>query len=239
MFCTSTPFCNTNPVRLLCSPWTQTLEAPLPKPSIFSLLVHVLYHAQFLGKSGYHDDLVSLLNHKISFIYAEDESSLLFSFAISIFLLEYTVLMKGDQIYGTKLVPVFLEQFSLVLRSRYVHGTVAALKIGKILLKFGCYITVSFSEPLFFHQYARQGGWNEQQPDYFIKAREIVDQVMTAIREQLLEIEKYYYQYPEWKLQVPMSELESLLEEAKRIKRLSRKLTFVPPKRLCEFLKSK
>lgn len=121
----------------------------------------------------------------------------------------------------------------------YVHGTSTALKVGNILPKFGWYIAISFGEPLFFHQYARQGGWSEQQPDYFIKAREIVDQVMTAIREQLLEIEKYYYQYLGWKLQVPMSELESLLEEAKRIKRLSRKLTFVPPKRLREYLKSK
>ena len=73
---------------------------------------------------------------------------------------------------------------------------------------------------------------------HFLIAREIVDQVMTAIREQLLEIEKYYYQYLEWKLQVPMSELESLLEEVRWSKRLSRKLTFVPPKRLREYLKS-
>ncbi|MHA2327945.1 MAG: lysophospholipid acyltransferase family protein, partial [Candidatus Hodarchaeales archaeon] len=93
----------------------------------------------------------------------------------------------------------------------YVHGTAAALKIGSILPKFGWYIAISFGEPLIFHQFARQGGWSEQQPEYFIKAREIADQIMSAIREQLLDIEKYYFQFLEWKFQVPMSKLEILL----------------------------
>ncbi len=121
----------------------------------------------------------------------------------------------------------------------YVHGTSAALKIGKFLPIFGRYIALSFGEPLSFHQYARHGGWSKQQPDYFIKAREIANQVMSAIREQLLEIEKYYFQFLEWKIQVPMSKVELMLKDDKRMKRLSRKLTYVQPKRLREYLESK
>ncbi|MHA2297675.1 MAG: lysophospholipid acyltransferase family protein [Candidatus Hodarchaeales archaeon] len=121
----------------------------------------------------------------------------------------------------------------------YVHGTAEALSKGQLLPKFRSYISISFGKPLYFHKYFQKNGWMKQQQDFFIKAREIVDQIMEAIREQLIKVEKYYFQYLEWKFKKTINQISFSEKEWMKYKYFFRKLNQIHPKQLQEFLQSK
>ncbi|MFX0184959.1 MAG: lysophospholipid acyltransferase family protein, partial [Candidatus Hodarchaeota archaeon] len=75
----------------------------------------------------------------------------------------------------------------------YIHGSAEALSQGSVIPKFGSFISVSFSKPLFWHKYTRKRGWKETDSDFYTTAREIVDKIMHTIRDQLIIQEKHYF----------------------------------------------
>ncbi|MFW9996552.1 MAG: lysophospholipid acyltransferase family protein [Candidatus Odinarchaeota archaeon] len=121
----------------------------------------------------------------------------------------------------------------------YIHGTAEALRKGQVMPRFKSYISITFGKPLYFHEYAKQNGWTGQQQEYFAKAREIVDQIMLAIHDQLLKVEKYYFKYLEWKFKRSIEQISFSEKEERKYKRLLRELARVHPRQLQEFLKSR
>ncbi|MFX0016424.1 MAG: lysophospholipid acyltransferase family protein [Promethearchaeota archaeon] len=121
----------------------------------------------------------------------------------------------------------------------YIHGTSEALKPGTILPKFGSFISISFGEPLYFHQYSRQDGWFEDDPDFFLKAREITNEIMHSIRGLFLITEKYYIEFLELKFNKKIERIKVPLKNEKEFNKILQKLTRVPPKHIQQFLESK
>ncbi len=72
----------------------------------------------------------------------------------------------------------------------YIHGSAEALSRGKLIPKYGSYISISFGPPIFWHKYTRKNGWKNTDPDFFSAAREITDKIMIKIRDQLILQEK-------------------------------------------------
>ncbi len=71
----------------------------------------------------------------------------------------------------------------------YIHGAAEAFSSFP---KPRGYISLSFCKPMFWHEYTRKGGWDESDPQFFEKSREIVDKIMLSIHDQMLKQEKQY-----------------------------------------------
>ncbi len=121
----------------------------------------------------------------------------------------------------------------------YMHGTAESLKPGTLFPKFGSYISINFAEPLHFEQYTRPEGWSEDDPQFFEVAREISDIIMHKIHLKLLESEKEYLHFLEWKFKSKLENIEISANKERSFTKFLRKLGNVHPKTLEEFLKSK
>jgi len=122
----------------------------------------------------------------------------------------------------------------------YIRGTSEVLKPGTMIPKFGSCISISFGKPLYFHQYSLQdGGWFESDSDYFAKAREITDIIMTAIRDQLLAIEKPYLDFLEWKFDRKIEKIKISPKKERKFSKFLRKMIWIPPKQIQVYLESK
>ncbi|UCE13412.1 MAG: 1-acyl-sn-glycerol-3-phosphate acyltransferase [Candidatus Heimdallarchaeota archaeon] len=119
----------------------------------------------------------------------------------------------------------------------YIRGTAEVLSPGAIKPRFGSYISISFGEPLYFHQYSRKNGsWSESDPDYYLNARKITDTIMNAIRDQMLEIEQPYLEYLEWKFNTGVEKITVSPRKEKEFVRFLRRLARVPPTQIKEYL---
>jgi 1-acyl-sn-glycerol-3-phosphate acyltransferase len=118
----------------------------------------------------------------------------------------------------------------------YIHGTAEVLKPGTIIPKFGSYISISFGEPVYFHQYSREEGWSESNTDYFLKAREITDNVMYSLRSLFLDTEKYYLKLLEVKFKKKIEDITISSDKQKEFNRCLHKLTRIPPTQIQELI---
>ncbi|MFX1508243.1 MAG: lysophospholipid acyltransferase family protein, partial [Promethearchaeota archaeon] len=120
----------------------------------------------------------------------------------------------------------------------YIHGTAEVLRPGTVIPKFGSYISISFGEPVYFHQYSRRKGWSESDLDFFPKAREITDNVMNSLRNLFLSIEKHYLKLLELKFNKKIDNITVSSEKQKEFNKFLHKLTSVPPTQIQELVKS-
>jgi 1-acyl-sn-glycerol-3-phosphate acyltransferase len=122
----------------------------------------------------------------------------------------------------------------------YIRGTSEVLKPGSMKMKFGSYISISFGKPIFFNQYSRQvGRWSESDSDYSMKAREITDTIMSAIRDILFINEKPYFDFLEWKLNTQVGKIVIPPNKEKEFVNFLRKLTRIPTGQIQQYLDSK
>lgn len=122
----------------------------------------------------------------------------------------------------------------------YIRGTAEVLSPGTIKPRFGSYISISFGEPLYFHQFSQKNGfWSESDSDYYLNVRKITDTIMNAIRDQMLKIEKPYLEFLEWKFNTGIEKITISPKKEKEFVKFLRRLTRVPPKQLNEYLELK
>ena len=121
----------------------------------------------------------------------------------------------------------------------YMHGTAETLKRGKLLPKFGAYISINFAEPLLFDQYSRPEGWSEDDPQFYEVARDIANTIMHKIHLKLIESEKHYLHFLEWKFDTRIENIKISTNKEKSFNKFLRKLGDIHPKTLEEFLKSR
>ncbi len=121
----------------------------------------------------------------------------------------------------------------------YIQGTAEILRPGTIKPKFGSYCSISFGESLDFHQYSRQDGWSESDPDFFPKAREITNTIMKSIRSQYLKTEKDYLGFLEWRFDTEIDKIAVPSKLERQFNKFLHRLACVPPNQIQEFLESK
>jgi hypothetical protein len=114
----------------------------------------------------------------------------------------------------------------------FIHGASAALAQGKILPRFKSYISVSFGEPLTFKEYARDEGWTDEDPEFFINAKKIAERIMVSINEQMLEQEKYLLKIVEKKYKKRVLEISEEERADKGFRRFLRNLCNYSPEEL-------
>ncbi|MFX0016740.1 MAG: lysophospholipid acyltransferase family protein [Candidatus Hermodarchaeota archaeon] len=120
----------------------------------------------------------------------------------------------------------------------YIHGAAEALSRGKIIPKFGCYISISFGPPIFWHEYSRNGGWKTTDPDFFSTARKITDKIMEKIRDQLLIQEQSLLIILEQSFGTPINKISIPSSQKSNFDKLVYKLVRVHPKRLQQLISS-
>lgn len=120
----------------------------------------------------------------------------------------------------------------------YIHGAAEALRPGTVIPKFGSYISISFGEPVYFHQYSRKGGWSESDTDFFPKARKITDNIMHSLRNLFLKTEKHYFKLLELKFNTKIENITVSSRGEKAFNKFLHKLARVPPTQIQEFLES-
>jgi 1-acyl-sn-glycerol-3-phosphate acyltransferase len=89
----------------------------------------------------------------------------------------------------------------------YIHGSKEALAIGSIIPKMKSYISISICKPILFTDFQREEGWADSDPEFYTTAREISKQIMSAIKEQMLVQERYFFQIIRKKINIPLEKL--------------------------------
>lgn len=106
----------------------------------------------------------------------------------------------------------------------YIHGSHEALQRGKILPKFRAFISVTFCKPLLFTQFTRKEDWDISTPEFYSAAREIVDIIMTSIREQMLIQEELFIKILERKFRNSVDKIQIPLKSKSKVDKILFKL---------------
>jgi 1-acyl-sn-glycerol-3-phosphate acyltransferase len=120
----------------------------------------------------------------------------------------------------------------------YIHGAAEALLRGKIIPKFGSYISVSFGPPIFWHEHTRKNGWKTTDPDFFSTAREIADKIMVKIRDQMVIQEKSLFTILERSFETTIDKITIPTSKKRRFDKLVFKLLRAHPRQLKRLIKS-
>jgi len=105
----------------------------------------------------------------------------------------------------------------------YIHGSYEALR-GRIIPKFKSFISVTICKPLLFAQFTQKESWDSSSPEFFSTAREIVNKIMTSIREQMLKQEKVFIKILEKKLRNPIEKIHLSSESKPKVDKVLYKL---------------
>ena len=135
----------------------------------------------------------------------------------------------------------------LVLRSNgkipvvpfYLHGTAEALQPGNFLPKIGSYLSARFDKPMYFTNYTRENGWDEESQEFFDTAREITNNVMAEIQKLCFETERGLFTYIEKKFNKPLGEVQLSETQSKKIRRKVRNWSKHNPQKILELVTSK
>ncbi|WP_455142254.1 lysophospholipid acyltransferase family protein [Candidatus Hodarchaeum mangrovi] len=120
----------------------------------------------------------------------------------------------------------------------YIHGAAEALSRGKIIPTFNSYISVSFGPPIYWHKYVRKNGWNDTDPVFFSTAREITDEIMVRIRDQMIIQEKSFFTILEHILGTTVDKITIPSNKTDAFNKLLFKLIRVPPWELQQIISS-
>ncbi len=118
----------------------------------------------------------------------------------------------------------------------FIHGAGAALARGGFFPRYKSYISVSFGDPLSFAEYEREGGWFEDDPDFFPTAKKIALRVMNAISEQMFRQEKIFFAIVERKYKRPINQISEDLRKDRSFRRYLRNLCNFSPNELQQTL---
>jgi 1-acyl-sn-glycerol-3-phosphate acyltransferase len=114
----------------------------------------------------------------------------------------------------------------------YIHGSYETLAFGKYIPKMKSFISVSICKPLMFTEIYREMGWNESDPMFFNKAKEISRSIMGSIREQMLVEEQYFFQILRERIRQPLEEFKLSYKSHPKAYRFFRNLLRYSPKEL-------
>ncbi len=114
----------------------------------------------------------------------------------------------------------------------FIHGAGAALSQGRFLPRYKSYISVSFGNPIFFNDVQKDGGWKEDDPDFFTKSKEIAVRIMDSIHEQMLLQEKNFFAIVEKKFARSISGINPELRAKRKFRRYLRNLCNYSPEQL-------
>ncbi|MHA1331497.1 MAG: hypothetical protein ACTSR2_10515, partial [Candidatus Hodarchaeales archaeon] len=114
----------------------------------------------------------------------------------------------------------------------YIHGTAEALGYGQVMPRFGSYVSLSFGKALFFDEYGRDDGWDEDDPEFYHVARKITDRIMLGIREQLVKHEKAFFDLLETKYGKKIDEIIIPKNKEKIFNKTLSRLTRISPEGL-------
>lgn len=131
---------------------------------------------------------------------------------------------------------ILLMNGNLPVVPMFIHGAGAALSRGGFLPRFKAYISVSFGDPLYFEEYEREGGWKEDDPEFFPTAKKIATRIMAAINEQMLKQEQQFFTIIEKKYKRPINKIPEDLRKDKSFQRYLRNLCDYSPKELQQIL---
>jgi 1-acyl-sn-glycerol-3-phosphate acyltransferase len=120
----------------------------------------------------------------------------------------------------------------------YIHGSAEALSRGRIMPRLGSFVSVSFSKPLLWNKYTRKEGWKETDPEFYTTARDIVNKIMSTIREQLLIQEKHYFNLLKRKFGSTIDNIVIPPEKKAKFNKNLSELVKIHPKVLQEFNES-
>lgn len=118
----------------------------------------------------------------------------------------------------------------------YIHGSAEALPPGSFLPRFGSHVSITFGKPLSFNRFYRSGGWNQDTPEFFDTAREIVNLIMQNIWDLLCQVESDFLEFLQTKLGISLEDREGLEEKEGQLKQILSKLMSIKPSEIRDFL---
>lgn len=110
----------------------------------------------------------------------------------------------------------------------YIHGTAEALERGKILPKFGSYLSLTFGEPIFFSEYGDRK-WTRNDTDFYDTARIITDKIMHKLQELCYDTEKTVLDIIEQKLRKPIQEIKLTENQSKKLLKWLKRFSYFAP----------
>jgi len=118
----------------------------------------------------------------------------------------------------------------------YIHGSHEALSRGKIVPEFRSFISISFCKPLFFTKYEREEGWSDSDPDFYLTAHKISNQIMASIRDQMMVQERHFFQIIGKKFKTPLEKLKISPDSHLKTNRFFSKLLHYHPDELKQWV---
>lgn len=97
----------------------------------------------------------------------------------------------------------------------YIHGSETVLKVGSFLPKWGSKMSITFGEPIYFSEFTKQSGWDQNSDDFFNASRSIVDTIMNDIWQLLKDAESAFLELLEEELGIPIDNIDENIYEVK------------------------
>ncbi|MHA2174375.1 MAG: lysophospholipid acyltransferase family protein [Candidatus Hodarchaeales archaeon] len=114
----------------------------------------------------------------------------------------------------------------------YIHGAGAALSRGHFLPRYKSFISVSFGKPIFFEDFKKEGGWKEEDPNFFTNAKLIAARIMDSIHKQMLIQEENLLTIVEKKYNTSIQDITEDLRSERDFRRYLRNLCNYSPQDL-------
>ncbi len=114
----------------------------------------------------------------------------------------------------------------------YIHGSHEALAFGKSIPRIKSFISVSICKPLVFTEDSREEEWDESDPSFYPTAKKVSQSVMTSIKDQMLEEERFFFLILAKKIHTPWTELNLSYKSHPKVYRFFRNLLRYSPSEL-------
>lgn len=99
----------------------------------------------------------------------------------------------------------------------YIHGTAEALEKGKILPKFGSYLSLTFGKAIYFKEYGYKE-WDRNSEEFYETARTITNSIMSKLKELCYETEKDVFNLIEKRLGKKLDDIKLSERQSKKLK---------------------
>ncbi len=97
----------------------------------------------------------------------------------------------------------------------YIHGSENVLKVGSAMPKWGSEMSITFGKPLYFSDYYKTNGWDQQSDEFFDNARTIANSIMKSIWLLLKQVEASFLELLEKELGMPLDKIDENLYSKK------------------------
>lgn len=110
----------------------------------------------------------------------------------------------------------------------YIHGTAEALSRGKILPKFGSYLSLTFGKAMYFTEYG-QKEWDKTSEEFYQTARTITNSIMSKLKELCFETEKEVFELVEKKLGKSIQNIKFTENQSKKLRSWLKRFSHYAP----------